>query len=298
MNETHTAPPLIHLSDLVSEFVSDTNAAAAAKASGRPRGIITGLSKLDNFFGGYLAPGIHVLQAAPGAGKTAFAMQTASDCAYSALFVSAEMGTLELFRRLIARQTKTFLGRLKTGEISGNQAAALAVQTAQSLEHLKIMDATKQYASPTHIIETAKRFRDAVQTDHVLIVIDSLHVWARAAKQSSPDLEQADEYSLINHAIGSVNGIAAALKCPVITIAHKNREGNKSKSGDNLHAAKGSGAIEYEAESILDLSKETETENANGEIEVRAKLQKNRNGVAGASVKLAFNTALMSFREL
>jgi replicative DNA helicase len=296
MNETHTPPPLIHLSDLVTEFVSDTNAAAAAKESGRPRGIITGLSKLDDFFGGYLAPGIHVVQAAPGAGKTAFSLQMASDCAYSALFVSAEMGLLELFRRLIARQTKTFLGRLKSGEINGNQAAALAVQTAQSLEHLKIMDATKQYASPTHIIEKAQIFCDAMQSDHILIIIDSLHVWARAAKQAEPDLDQADEYALINRAISSVNRIAAELKCPVVTIAHRNREGNKGSGG--LHAAKGSGSIEYEAESVLDLNKESESENASSEIEIRAKLQKNRNGVAGASVKLAFNGALQSFREL
>jgi replicative DNA helicase len=296
MNETHTAPPLIHLPDLITEFVSDTNAAAAAKASGKPRGIITGLNKLDDFFGGYLAPGIHVVQAAPGAGKTAFSLQMASDCVYPALFVSAEMGLLELFRRLIARQTKTFLGRLKTGEISGNQAKDLAVRTVQRLEHLKIMDATRYYASPLHIIETAKIFRDQMQTDHILIIIDSLHVWARAAKHSNPDLEQSDEYSLINHAISSINGIAAALKCPVVTIAHRNREGNKGSGG--LHAAKGSGSIEYEAESVLDLNKETESENASSEIEVRAKLQKNRNGVAGATVKLAFNGALQSFREL
>jgi replicative DNA helicase len=296
MNETYSPPPIIDLNDLISEFVSDTNAAADALKTGRPRGVITGLSKLDDYFGGYLAPGIHVLQAAPGAGKTAFSLQTASDCVYPAIFVSAEMGLLELFRRLIARQTKTFLGRLKTGEISGDAAAKLAVSTAQKMAHLRVIDATRAYASPNIIVNAARGLREKFQTDHVLVILDSLHVWARSARQMSDDLMQADEYALINGALSSIASIATILKCPVVTVSHRNREGNKGSGG--LHASKGSGSIEYEAESVLDLNKETETVNANGELDIIAKLQKNRNGIAGASVKLAFNGALQSFREL
>lgn len=296
MSEHPKLPPTFYLGDLIADFVADTDAAAKARETGRPRGAITGLTKLDQFFGGYLAPGIHVLQSAPGAGKTALALQTASDCVYPALYVSAEMGLLELFRRLIARQTQTFLGKLKTGEISGDRAKALAASAVQKLDHLRIMDATKAFASPEIIIRAAEGLRERFETDQVLIILDSLHVWARSVGMAESGLVEADEYTLVNQALGGVGSVASALNCPVITISHRNREGNKSKGGDKLHAAKGSGSIEYEAESVLDLSKESET-NANGEKEIKAAFQKNRNGDVGF-VSLMFHGALQTFREL
>ena len=296
MKDANNLPPTIDLADLITEFVADTDAAAEAARNNRPRGAITGLTKLDRHFGNYLSPGIHVLQGGPGAGKTAMALQAASDCRCPALFVSAEMGALELFRRLVARQTNTFLGRLKSGEISGQQARNLAVQTAQNLKHLRIVDATRLPASPTLIIENARNLREKIQSDNVLIILDSLHVWARSLRNLEKDLIEADEYSLINNALKCVAAIASSLKCPVVTVAHRNRVGNRSDGG--LHAAKGSGGIEYEAESVLDLNKNKEVDNANGETEITAKLEKNRNGAAGVFVKLGFNGALQSFREL
>src|SRR5438128_6247689 len=100
MNENQNSTPTVTLlSDLISAFVTDTEAAAAARESGIPRGPVTRLSALDEALGGYLSVGLHLLQAAPGAGKTAFALQVAAMCGFPSLFVTAELGTLELFRR-------------------------------------------------------------------------------------------------------------------------------------------------------------------------------------------------------
>ena len=66
------------LSDLVTEFVADTEAAREALESGMPRGPITGMARLDETIGGYFSNGLHILQAAPGAGKSAFSLQTAA----------------------------------------------------------------------------------------------------------------------------------------------------------------------------------------------------------------------------
>ena len=91
-----------------------------------PSGPVTGFAQLDNELSGYLAPGIHVIQAAPGAGKSAFCLQVAASCGFPALYVTAEMGVLELFRRTVARETETFLGRLKSGELGLEAATKLA----------------------------------------------------------------------------------------------------------------------------------------------------------------------------
>ena len=105
------------LADLVADLVADAEAAHVAYLTGRPRGPQTGLAAVDEALGGDMAPGVHVLQAAPGAAKTALALQMAATCGFPALYVSAEMQLLELLRRVTSRVTGTFLGKLKSGEL-------------------------------------------------------------------------------------------------------------------------------------------------------------------------------------
>ena len=169
-------PTTTLLSDLVAEFVADAEAAWRARDSGELRGPVTGLPKLDVALGSYLAPGVHIAQAAPGAGKTALALQVAAQCGFPALFVSAEMGALEIFRRLIARETQTFLGRLKTGELEPQEARRLALETAGRLPHFALMDGTGGYAAPEYIRDVVEGLRNKAQVLHALVVIDSVQV--------------------------------------------------------------------------------------------------------------------------
>jgi replicative DNA helicase len=294
MTELHK-PVVTLLPDLVGCFVADAEAAALARATGRPRGAVTRLSGLDDALGGYLAPGIHILQAAPGAGKTALALQIASDCAYPCLYITSEMGLLELFRRLIARQTKTFLGKLKSGELGGPESRRLALQTVENLPQLALMDATQAYASPSYICDVANDLRARFNSDHVLIVLDSLQIWAKSARRAAPDLTSTTEYDLISHGLDGISGVAAKLQCPILAVSHRNRAGNNS--GGGLHAGKGSGDLEYGAETVIDLIRKDETPDANGEIKVTATLQKNRHGIPGVSVDFAFSGRTQSFRE-
>ncbi len=291
-------PRLILLSDLVAEFVADTEAALKALESGRPRGPITGLPSVDHLLGTYLSPGLHVIQGAPGCGKTAFALQAASDCVYPCLYVSAEMPLLELFRRLISRQTHTFLGRLKTGELGGREAQRLALSTIEKLPHLALMDCTRGYADVEAICTAAEGLCEAMNSPQVLVVIDSLTVWAKAAVRNSADLIGIGEYEIINQGVLGCTNIANFLKSPVMALSHRNRQGNKSEGG--LHAAKGSGSIEYEAESVLDLEhidRDQRAPDSNGDVKIKITAFKNRNGIPNISVPLLFNGRTQAFRE-
>lgn len=291
-------PRLTLLSDLVAEFVADTVAAQKALETGKPRGPITGLLAVDQLLGTYLAPGLHVLQGAPGCGKTAFALQIASDCFYPCLYVSAEMPLLELFRRLIARQTRTFLGKLKTGELGAKEAQRLALSTIENLPHLALMDCTRGYADVEAICTAAEGLGEAMNAPQVLIVIDSLTVWARAAVRNSTDLMGIGEYEIINQGVLGCTNIANYLKSPVVALSHRNRQGNRSEGG--LHAAKGSGSIEYEAESVLDLEhldRDQRTPDSKGDVKIKITAFKNRNGIPNISVPLLFNGRTQSFSE-
>ncbi len=291
-------PRITLLADLVGEFLEDTELAQKARESGFPRGPITGLTSVDQVLGTYLAPGLHILQGAPGCGKTAFALQMASDCLYPCLYVSAEMQLLELFRRLVARQTKTFLGKLKTGELGTSEAQRLALAAIEKLPYLALMDCTRSYADVESICRAAEGLKEAMRATNILIVIDSLTVWAKSAVRGANDLVGIGEYEIINQGVLGCTNISTFLNAPVVALSHRNRQGNKSEGG--LHSAKGSGSIEYEAESVLDLEPADKLERApdsNGDVKVRLTACKNRNGIPNVSVNLFFNGRTQSFRE-
>ena len=289
-------PETIQLSELVGSFVADTEAAAEARRTGRPRGPVTGLSELDRILGGFLAPGVHVLQGAPGCGKTALSLQIASRCFYPCLYVTSEMPVLELFRRLISRETKTFLGKLKTGELGAAEARRLALATVEKLPHIAMMDATGAYAPPALLRDVATGLREKMNAEHVLIVIDSLQVWARSVRATDREAVNASEYDMVNAGLFAAAGIASQLTCPVLLVSHRNRVGNKEQGG--LHASKGSGDVEYTAESIVDLTPKADQQpDANGETEVNAKVVKNRHGVVGVTARMRFCGRLQEFKE-
>jgi replicative DNA helicase len=295
MANTKPQPPkLTLLSDLVGELRADAQAAYEARQAGHPRGPVTGLSALDEALGGFLAPGLHVLQAAPGAGKTAMGLQIASSCSFPAVIVSVEMPTLELFRRLIARNTRTFLGKLKSGELPAKEIERLALATAEKLPQLALMDGTRGFASAEIIKDAAIGLRDTFKAQNTLIVVDSLHVWAKSGRGAAGGA--LTDYDALNGALIVAAEIAAASSCPLLLIAHRNRAGQKD---GGMHASKGTGDIEYLAESLIDLEAEKDARpDQEGEIPITARLHKNRHGIAGVNVSLKFSGRLQEFRTI
>src|SRR5262249_43975718 len=152
-------PRLARMADLLAEFEADAAALHVAKETGKPRGPVTGLTKLDQEIGGVLQPGLHSLNAGSGAGKTALALQIAGSCGFPALFVSCEMSLLELMKRITARTTGAFLGRLKSGEFKPDQARALAQKAAAAVPYLALADATRSCADPDWILAAAEATR-------------------------------------------------------------------------------------------------------------------------------------------
>lgn len=293
------APRLYALGDLLGAWAQDAEAAHAAHESGTPRGPVTGLGKLDSDLGGCLAPGLHILHGEPGTGKTAFALQVAATCGAPALFVTTEMGPLELLRRITARVTGTYLGRLKSGELTVAASVELAAQAAAACPMLALMDATRDYlapwkvedSAPAGILEAAETWRERHKAASVLVIVDSLHTWADGAP-----LPLATEYERLNAAIDDLRRLAARLGAPVLAIAERNRA-NMASAGQSAGA--GTRKLEYTADSVLALQRDAgdwQTDAA-GEYSVSVKLAKNRNGATGPKVSLRFHGALQAFRE-
>lgn len=287
--ETPT-PTITRLGDLLSEWEEDATAAHLAHKNGTPRGPVTGLPKLDRDISGALQPGMHIIHGQPGAGKTAFVLQIAGMCGCPCLYVTCEMGTLELFRRITARVTGTFLGKLKSGELMPSQSVAYARQAAAACPQLVLLDATRAYASPSYIYDVATLTRGDAR--HLLIIVDSIHSWAEGAYA---DLGGATEYESLNMGLSALRGLSQRLGCSVLGVAERNRA---SMKGGGLSAGAGTRKLEYGCETLFDLSrKDDDKPDANGEFAVTLRIEKNRNGTPGRKHELMFDGAQQKFRE-
>lgn len=280
--------PLLRFSDALGELRADADANHAAKTSGTLRGPVTGLPRLDKEISHALAPGLHGVYGNAGAGKTAFAMQVAATCGFPALYVTCEMAPSELLRRHTARATKTYLGRLKSGEMSGAEIETLAKRALATAPDFCLLDATRAPAPSNHLLEMAQIAKGGAP--HVLIVIDSLQSWAETMAP-----ESVGEYETLNAAILALRQIAHTLRAPILFISERNR---KSMESGGLNAGAGSRKIEYGAETVFDLDRDMESQpNGAGEFEIKLRIAKNRHGSVGVSVPLLFNGALQLFTE-
>ena len=280
-------PQLFCLSDILGELRRDADAAHDARVKGIPRGPKTGLKTLDSELSGALSPGLHFVPGNAGTGKTAFCLQAAALCQCPALFVTCEMSPVELLRRHTANVTKTYLGNLKSGEMSGHDAEKLARRACEAAPGLHFVDATRASASLKYLHDCAQIVRrDAA---HLLIVVDSLHSWAQGTSGG------LSEYEALNAAVMDLKRLSMRLNCPVIVICERNRA-SMDKGG--LSSGAGTRKIEYGGETIIELDREKDArEDGVGEVDVTLRLSKNRNGAAGKSIALKFNGARQSFRE-
>ena len=298
---------LLPLADLLDDLQVDAAAAHEARLSGKPRGPRTGLPGLDQRLGGYFAPGLHGLLGNTGSGKTAFALQLAASCETPALFVSLEMRPLELLRRLTARLSETFLGRLKSGELSADAVRALAGKAIASCPQLALVDATRAYLAPEQLLEMALAWRRRHAASQLLVVLDSLHAWS----DRSPAVlrEGRSEYEALSVAMDELLLVSAVLSAPLLFVSEQNRA---SMGRGGVNSGAGNRRIEYKAETIISLKREPKAAgtsgeddrplqagdfDANHEAAITVTLEKNRNGAAGEPSPLLFHGALQRFRE-
>lgn len=284
MNETQpsAAAPLAEvytLAKLIGPLAADVDRRRAALAAGRQLGPITKLPKLDSLLGNVLEVGVHTLHGAPAVGKSAMALGIAADCGVPALFVSCELGGVEVMRRLIARTTGTYLNKFKNGSLTGARVQDLAEKTAAALPMLGIMDASSANAPLEHIIAALTTLRECPAADQALgdgalVVVDSLHTWAARV------WHDREEYERLSLALAELELLAQSLSIPVFLIAERNRA--SMKSGGQSGGA-GNRRIEYSGETVIELDKarEGDEEDAEGYIDVILTVSKNRHGKTG-----------------
>lgn len=207
--------------------------------------ISTGIEALDDLTGG----GIHcgdlvIIAGRPGMGKTALAVNMASNQASegkSILFFSMEMSAMQLDERLTVADSKVHAQKLRAGNISDEDCGRLTASMGRTHDYAFYIDRAHS-VSAMDIRAKARRHKRLHGLD--AIYIDYLGLMRKP---------RADNEALALGEISrSLKELAMDLKIPVVLLAQLNR-GCESRPDKRPMPSdlKGSGDIEQDADMIL-----------------------------------------------
>lgn len=260
---TSNPPKIVH------EWYDLVDAIEAYRARRASPRVTTGLARLDRLLGG-LDPGLHLLMGSPGAGKTALALQIAQHLATS------------------GREVRYLSAEMSPGVI----AHRIALSAGVALDDLARLRLPTILSGPWSVMDLAIMARDE-KLD--AIIIDSFH--AAASNHSGQSAELLSEYDLFSAWSSSLSMIGVETGVAILAIAHRNRSSNTKSGEAGLHAAKGTGSLEYLAETVIDISStRDEVLSKKRERAIKVNVEKNRQGATG-SVDIRFDTWRQTFSE-
>lgn len=253
-------------------------------------GAKTGFSKLDQITSGLNKSDLIIVAARPGMGKSAFALNIATNmCKRSdkevAIF-SLEMGKEQMVTRMLSSESLVSNGVLRSGSLEVEDWNKLA-QGAASLSEMPIyIDDTAGVTVP-QMKAKLRRMRNLG-----LVVIDYLQLMESASKHTN----RVTEVSEITR---QLKLMAKELNVPIICLSQLARgPENRQDHRPMLADLRESGSIEQDADIVLFLYRDGYyNEELENQSEAECIVSKNRHGETG-TVKLAWLGEYTLFRSL
>ena len=290
--EEQVSGDTVELKDVIGDAMSriDARVSSDVKVSGVPTGYID----LDEITGGFQGGQLIILAARPAMGKTAFALNicehVAIDLKQAVLFVSLEMGQLELAERLLCSRAKVDGHKLRTGK---GLTHGEFVKLSQGYEELRsgaplMIDDTP---SRNMLQVTANARRLKLRHKIGLIVLDYIQL---VDSEESRDSRQ-EQIAKISRRLKT---LARELDVPVIALSQLNRAvENREDRRPRMADLRESGAIEQDADLVLLLHR-PEYYDPNDQPGISELIiAKNRHG-ATDTVKFTFRKNIMRFENL
>lgn len=253
-------------------------------------GAKTGFSKLDQITSGLNKSDLIIVAARPGMGKSAFALNIATNmCKRSdkevAIF-SLEMGKEQMVTRMLSSESLVSNGVLRSGSLEVEDWNKLA-EGAASLSEMPIyIDDTAGVTVP-QMKAKLRRMRNLG-----LVVIDYLQLMESASKHTN----RVTEVSEITR---QLKLMAKELNVPIICLSQLARgPENRQDHRPMLADLRESGSIEQDADIVLFLYRDGYyNEELENQSEAECIVSKNRHGETG-TVKLAWLGEYTLFRSL
>jgi replicative DNA helicase len=258
-------------------------------------GVGAGFYDLDDITGGFQGSQLVVLAARPSMGKTALALNI---CEYAsveqqtgALFVSLEMGQLELAERLLCARSRVDGDKLRKGRGIGTKEMRDLGIAYDALRAAPIFIDDTPARSMMQITANARRLK--LRQNIGLIVVDYIQL---IEPESGDGRENRQEQ--IAKISRRLKTLARELNVPVIALSQLNRGvENREDRRPRMADLRESGAIEQDADLVLLLHR-PEYYDPNDQPGIAELIvAKNRNGRTD-TVKLTFLRNFMRFENL
>ncbi len=267
------ASDFITLKEVTESVVRKTE--DAKNQIGELTGLDTGFNMLNHYTLGLQPTELYVIAARPSMGKSAFALNIATNIAklksrpYIAFF-SLEMGVDQLVSRMLSSESSVPSTKLKTGDLNGYEWQQLSV-ASDSLQKLNILFDDSGTVKVTDLRQKCRKLKQENRLD--LVVIDYLQLLSGSKNQTN----RVQEVSEISR---TLKEMARELKVPVVALSQLSRSVEQRPEKIPIMAdLRESGSIEQDADVVLFLyrddyyNKDSERPN-----QVDVMVAKNRSG--------------------
>lgn len=265
------------------------------ESDGTLTGVSTGFTELDNLTGGLGESDLIILAARPGMGKTALALNLATNAAmagFKAVIFTLEMSKEQLMTRILSSVSRVNSSNLRKGELTDSEQDELMIAARKIFEckdNLAI-DETPGI-SLTELRSRVRRFHKENGLD--LVIIDYLQLMGTSSSKEKSREREISEISM------GLKELAKELHIPVIALAQLNRGPDaRPDKRPKLSDLRESGSMEQDADMIFFVYRD-EYYNPSSELSGIAELiiGKNRHGET-ATVKLAYQPNFVCFNNL
>lgn len=282
---------LVSGSQVMAEYINLLDARNQQVNEGKPIGIATGFTDIDQLMGG-LQPGeLYVLGGRPGQGKTSFLLNIVLNLierGQSGIAIySLEMSRNDLAGRLVSMKTNIDSQQLRVRALTQREWASVIEATdALSNDNWFVDESGKlSMAAMRH-----KCRRHKMQHGLDLVIVDYLQLMEGEETANKRQYNRVQEVGEVSRGLKQ---LSKDLNVPVLAAASLNRaaEGRSNKR-PQLSDLRESGSIESDADVVMFISRDESKKNQSV-IEVA----KHRNGPVG-EVSLEFDAAHTRFKDL
>jgi replicative DNA helicase len=242
-------------------------------------GVPTGYEDLDKLTAGLQPADLIIVAGRPGMGKTAFALNIATNAAYAgvgAAVFSLEMAKEQLVLRMLCSEARVNSAKVRSGYLGERDFPQLARAAAKLHEAPIYIDDTPAISVLELRAKARRLLRDRGKKVG-LIVVDYLQLM----RGMGPASNREQEISEISR---SLKALAKELNVPVIALSQLNRKvEDRTGRRPQMSDLRESGAIEQDADVIMFIYREELYDKNNDEVKGKAEVivEKQRNGPTG-----------------
>lgn len=224
--------------------------AVSKEGESEPKGILTDFKEYDRITGGLNKSELLILAARPAMGKTAFALNIATNVAKkgkNVLIFSLEMGNEQLFTRILANLAEVEMNKIKSKYLNDVDISKLKL-AYDEIKNLNLYISEKAGVTILDIKNLSRKHKMRNGVD--LIIIDYLQLINTSTKHGSRE----QEVSEISRAL---KNLARELDIPILALSQLSRSvESRSDKRPLLSDLRESGAIEQDADQVMFLFRE------------------------------------------